>query len=243
VEEVRTYLLGLATRLSEQGVRSEFAIPFGDPAKEIVQEIRTRNADLVVMCTHGRSGLGRWIFGSVAENVLAHSPVPILLVRPTGAATRLEREPAEASMLVPLDGSAFSESVLPHAKALACLFGRRLVLLRVVEPASTYAFADAALMPATSEVSVREAEEYLAEVARRLHDPELTVETAVAQGWAADTIAYGCEAFRPDMILMATHGRTGVSSLLLGNVALEVVRRSPLPVMLVRPAEPMQDAG
>ncbi|MGE5603755.1 MAG: universal stress protein [Nitrososphaerales archaeon] len=238
VEEAQTYLVKMKAEMSGQGVSIEIALPYGDAAEEILQEIGTRHADLVVMCTHGRSGLGRWIFGSVAEKVLAHSTAPVLLVRPTGAATTLELEPAQAGLLVPLDGSAFAESVLPHAKALACLFGRRLMLLRVVEPPrNAYAFAEAALVAAPSNVPARDAETYLEEVAQRLRDPGLSVQTVVREGWAADVIAYGCRELQPGLIVMATHGRAGVARLLLGSVALEVVRRSPLPVMLIRPAE------
>jgi nucleotide-binding universal stress UspA family protein len=244
VEEAQTYLVNLKAELSGQGVSIEIAVPYGDAAEEILQEIGTRHAGLVVMCTHGRSGLGRWIFGSVAEKVLAGSPAPVLLVRPTGAATRLELEPAQAGLLVPLDGSAFAESVLPRAKALACLFGRKIVLLRVVEPPrNAYAFAEAAVAPASSEDLSQEAEAYLEQVAQRLRDPGLSVQTAVREGWASDVIAYGCQELQPALIAMATHGRTGVARLLLGSVALEVVRRSPLPVILIRPVEPVEEAG
>ena len=95
------------------------AVPYAAAAEGILTEIDVQSADLVVMCTHGRSGLGRWIFGSVAEEVLAHSPVPVLLVRPTGTPVTLSAEPGKFRLLVPLDGSAFAEAALPHAAKLA----------------------------------------------------------------------------------------------------------------------------
>lgn len=244
IEESRTYLEGVKAGLAGQGVSVDTAVPYGDAAEAIVQAIGARDADLVVMCTHGRSGLGRWIYGSVAEKVLSLSTVPVLLVRPTGAATKLELEPAQASLLVPLDGSAFAESVLPHAKALACQLGKRIVLLRMIEPPmSAYAFAEAALVAAPSEVPVREAEAYLEKVAERLVEPGLTVQTIVREGWAADAIAYECQEWQSGLIAMATRGRSGVARFLLGSVAVEVVRRSPLPVMLVRPNGAVSETG
>ena len=84
----------------------------------------------------------------------------------------------------------------------------------------------------------REAEAYLDEVAARLRQEGLCVQTLVQEGWPGDIIAYGGAALGPQLVVMATHGRTGVSRLFLGSVALEVVRRSPLPVLLVRPMAP-----
>ena len=78
--------------MSGQGVNIEVAVPYGDAAESILVEIGLRSADLVVMCTHGRSGLGRWIYGSVAEQVLHRSPVPVVLVHPAGEITTLAPE-------------------------------------------------------------------------------------------------------------------------------------------------------
>ncbi len=226
VDEVQTYLSGLAASYAEQGLNVEISLPYGDAAELILEGISLHAADLVVMCTHGRSGLGRWLYGSVAEKVLAQSPTPVLLIRPTGEASRFELQPEQASLLVPLDGSAFAETALPHAAALARAFGGTILLLRVVEPPL-----------AAYEGSYREAASYLEEVAQRLRATGLSVQTYVRRGAPADIIAYWGEETKADLIVMATRGRTGIARVLLGSVALEVVRRSPWPIMLVRPAE------
>ncbi len=244
VEEAQAYLSALAAGLSEQDLNLEVAVPYGDAAESILLEIGLRSADLVVMCTHGRSGLGRWIYGSVAEQVLARSPAPVLLVRPTGEATMLGPEPEQTSLLVPLDGSAFAETALPHAALLARAFGGPILLLRTVEPPmAAYAYAEVSLVKLSSVELHQEAESYLEEVAQRLRSAGLAVQTVVREGWPADVIAYQGAALGPSLIVMATHGRTGVARLLLGSVALEVVRRSPLPVMLIRPTEQSTEAS
>ena len=162
VEEAQAYLWALATGLSEQGLSVEVAVPYGDAAESILLEIGLRGADLVVMCTHGRSGLGRWIYGSVAEQVLARSPAPVLLVHPTGEAATLGPEPKQAALLVTLDGSAFAETALPHAATLAHAFGGTILLLRTVEPSMlAYNYPIMGLVQESLAREHREAEAYL----------------------------------------------------------------------------------
>lgn len=77
------YLPGVITRLREEGLTVNHQIRQGDVAEEILRHVDETRAHLIVMSTHGRSGLGRWVYGSIADRVLRHSPVPVLLVRAT----------------------------------------------------------------------------------------------------------------------------------------------------------------
>src|ERR1051326_3917222 len=92
----------------------ETTIPWGEPTDEILEQVRSARADLVVMATHGRSGLGRWLYGSVADEVLRRASVPIFLVPPGSyepwSADRAPR------ILVPLDGSQLSQAALGPAR-------------------------------------------------------------------------------------------------------------------------------
>jgi nucleotide-binding universal stress UspA family protein len=237
VGEAQAYLGALATGLSDQGLSCEAATPYGDAAECILLEIGLRDPDFVVMCTHGRSGLGRWIYGSVAEQVVAHSPAPVLLVRPTGQIPTLKPGPEQSSLLVPLDGSAFAEAALPHAEAFARAIGADILLLRALEPpVISYEYAVTGLMADSLEEQRRQAESYLHGVAQKLRNDGLEVRMAVWEGWPADVIVHRGVDSGSRLIVMATHGRTGVARLLLGSVALEVVRRTLLPVLLVRPS-------
>lgn len=237
VDEGKTYLAAQSARLSQQGLRVETAVPYGDAAESIALEISLRAADLVVMCTHGRSGLGRWIYGSVAENVLAKSAAPVLLVHPTGEIPGLTTESGQVSIVVPLDGSGFAEAALPYASALARKLSGNLCLLRAVEPyGPPPVYPEYASLPPPFDEG-REAESYLEEVAGQLRRDGLSVCAVVRQGWAAESIALQGRELGASLIVMATRGRTGLLRLLLGSVALETVRRSPLPILLVRPGE------
>ena len=245
VEEAKRYLEGIAGRLAEQGFQAKVAVPYAAAAEGILTEIDVQAADLVVMCTHGQSGLGRWIYGSVAEEVLAHSPVPVLLVRPTGTPVVLSPEPGGSQLLVPLDGSTFAEAALPHATTLARAFGGSILLVYVVVPpyvpytempAAPAGAAEVANM--IVEEALEKAERYLADVSERLRRDGLPVQTTVCKGSPADTILRQALVVDARLIVMATHGRTGLRRLLLGSVAHEVVHRALLPVLLVRPADP-----
>jgi len=242
-------LLGLAhdllRGLTERGVTVETAVPYAEPVEGVLSELRRWEADLIVMSTHGRSGLGRWVYGSVAEHVLAHSPAPMLLVR----AWRAKAEPVslgeQPRIVVPLDGSQFAEEALPAAAGLAEALGGELVLLRAVNAGSANVAIDTAglgyvLSPgpivselAESEVKrlTEEAEEYLSQVA-----PSTSrFRTEVRTGSAVEAIVEATREHDASMVVMTTHGRTGLGRVLLGSVADGVLRQGEIPLLLVRP--------
>ena len=157
----------------------------------------------------------------------------------------LSPEPGGSQLLVPLDGSAFAEAALPHATELARAFGGSILLLYVVVPpyvpytempAAPAGAAEVANM--IVEEALEKAERYLADVSERLRRDGLPVQTAVCKGSPADTILRQALVVNARLIVMATHGRSGLRRLLLGSVAHEVVHRALLPVLLVRPADP-----
>jgi nucleotide-binding universal stress UspA family protein len=250
VADAETYLADVARRLAAQGIVAETSAPYAEAAQGILAEAAKREADLIVMCTHGRSGLGRWVYGSVAGDVLARSPVPVLLVRPTGPLAHFSVG-AAPKVLLPLDGSAFSEAALPHAVLLTRALAGKLVILRGVVPSLGY-YPDPVLgQPYVNDIGERilreeedAARQYVTDVAQRLTADGLTVQTLVRVGFPSDTILDEAKASGAEIIVMATHGRTGLRELLLGSVALDVVRRGGLPLLLVRPGEPgASDAG
>ena len=238
LQAVKVYLAEIAGWLGQQGLLVTRAFPDLPPAQSILSEIESHQADLVVMSTHGRSGLGRWIFGSVAEAVLARSPVPVWLVRGLGRRPADLFEVAQPRILVPLDGSPFGEAALPHAKALARLLDATIVLLHVLAaPAAPEEAETVTEPPVTGEALTDDtaAMNYLVIWAERLRLEGVRVQTTVLVGQAPDTIIQASQVSNIDLIVMATHGRTGLPRVVLGSVALEVLRRGPLPVVLVRP--------
>ena len=133
-------------------------------------------------------------------------------------------------ILVPLDGSSLAEAILPQVQELAKTLGAELFLVRAVA-AHVFPGVD----PTEQEVDVvQKAEAYVAEVAERLHDAGIPVHTAVRYGEAAEEILDHIGVNAVDLVAMSTHGRSGLSRLVLGSVAEQVVRHATVPVLLMR---------
>ncbi len=203
------------------------------PREGIVRAAQTYGADLVCVGTHGRTGLPRLLYGSVAQHVVVHSPVPVLTVRQD------DRPVQVRCILAPTDFSPAADAALPWADLLARTFDARLVLLHVVE--ITYeTLADLPWDGVTpvGEVIARHLEEWaraeLATRAQGLVACETLVRTGLGAGLSRQRILEAAVEVGADLVVMGTHGRTGVDRILFGSVAEHVVRTSPVPVLTVR---------
>ncbi len=139
-------------------------------------------------------------------------------------------------ILVPLDGSATAETILPHAQALAQSEGAEIILLRVAaDPAAEFAFSDPALAVSFVQQLESDTKQYLAEMQARLASEGTRVSTLNREGAVAETILAVATEVNADVIAMSTHGHSGVRRWLMGSIADRVVNHSHIPVMLVRP--------
>jgi nucleotide-binding universal stress UspA family protein len=250
------YLWGIEGQLRAKGIDVTSRVREGDPAKVIVSEAtQDPSITLIVMSTHGRSGLGRFFFGSVSEKVLHASPLPLLLVRSDERKKRArppyeDTYPAYSTMMVPLDGSALAERALQEARLLATATEATLVLVSATPPLPVIGMS--MYMEATSyqlyaDVWQEESERmaaYLREKADSLRAGGLQVKTHMAYGNPAEVILEAVDQVEPDLIVMSTHGGgssgalQGLQELLLGSVALKLVQEARLPVLLI----PTRDA-
>jgi nucleotide-binding universal stress UspA family protein len=213
----------------------------GKAADEIIDHARDNDIDFILMATHGRSGMGKWLLGSTADKVLRASPVPVLLVR---AGARLEAARVQElgrTLLVPLDGSEYAESVLPYVEALAAGAGpvkTKVILLRVYERPFVTADYPEPDWEAHVERIVgqfrKAAEDYLAGIKGKLAG-DLDVSTVVLEGNPAEQIVRYAQEHALEMIVMATHGNSALAQWEFGSTADKVVRNSRSPVFLVRP--------
>jgi nucleotide-binding universal stress UspA family protein len=204
--------------------------------------------DLVVMATHGRSPLGRFWLGGIADDLMRHANVPLLLVRPEDEEANLDAEPDLSKVVLPLDGTPLAEQILEPAVALAGLMPEtEIVLVRAIpreieeeEPEEVVVRAEARhilLRVRSVEEAVRaEAEEYLARIARGLESRGLKVRThVVVEDRPGEAILNEAEDEHAGLIALETHGRGGLSRLLHGSVADKVVRGAHVPVLVHRP--------
>jgi nucleotide-binding universal stress UspA family protein len=233
-------------------VSTRHAVLRGEPVDMICRHIHDVHADLVVLTTHARTGLNRAWLGSVADGIVRHSTVPVLVLRPVHGASRKDASRhLFRHMLVPVDGSSSSTEILKAATALAKCSDAKLTLLRVVEPTPIVSM-DAGLpetyMPGLMNDSITrrladEATEQLVEMARVLHeDSGLAVDAhVIVEPHVGQAIIDFAERHGNDLVAMATHGR-GISRLLLGSVADKVMRGGTLPMLLIRPVHVHQGA-
>ncbi len=233
-------------------VRGENAV--GDPVEEILRYVDESEADLVLMATHGRSGIRRFVMGSVAEKVLQASSVPVLLV-PARVSQQIayDRWPMRR-ILVPLDGSELAESVLSHVETLAKQRGAgpvEVVLFIVCEPTVMLDYyppsarfgtpggavhvmpQDYAKGAAAKQKIV--CKQYLIGVKNKLCDSGISARVEVRVGKPAEEIIDYVEANPFHIIVMSTYGRSGLSRWAYGSVAAKVLQKAPSPVFLVRP--------
>jgi nucleotide-binding universal stress UspA family protein len=215
----------------------------GTPAPTIVERASEGRDTLIAMSTHGRSGIKRWILGSVADKVLHAASNHLLLVRSTNKTGETPQETALKTVIIPLDGSHLAESVLPGVTALARKMKMEVVLLRAYAMATQAYFIEAeAYMPDLdrfAEEVKKGAAQYLEEKVKQLQWEGLDkVSYILPQGDAAEEII-GLARETPDnLVAMCTHGRSGVGRWVLGSVTDRVVRYCGDPVLVVRTPEP-----
>lgn len=221
----RAYLAGVARRL---GGATAATLQHADPDTAIVEQARQWGADLIIMATHERGMLERVALGSVMGGVLAATPAPVFLIHP-------EEAPPLAGphhLLLPLDGSNVAEAALPIATALAAALDAPITLVAALTGDGAWGAAGAP----SNEAANRRVGTYLGEMADRLAGSGLRVASESRVGDAPAVIAGVAQEVGATLIVMATHGRTGLRRLVLGSVADAVLHSTALPLVLVRPA-------
>lgn len=224
------YLGGVKRSLSELGDNVTTIAHEGDAATHILNEAGKDPNTLVTMSTHGRSGITRWVLGSVADKILRAAGNTLMIIRaraqegfaPGLVATRTERWSTSVetnNLVVPVDGSKLAEAVLPHVVALAKGLEAKVSLVRVASDRSGDGDANA----------------YLAQVAQRLRqDGVSSVEERLLHGEPAGAILDMLQPMQGAMVAMTTRGQSGLERWVLGSVTDRMVRYSGTPVLVVR---------
>lgn len=216
------------------------SVEIGSPAEAIVHKGAAQRGTLFAMATHGRSGLRRWLLGSVAEKILRASSNHLLLVRPVGdvqvgGVARLDKA------IVALDGSPLAENVIPPVALLSKKMDMEILLLQVYAlPRSSYVADEymGDMERIRRDVRAR-ASDYLDARAYQLQAEGLRRVSALAlEGDAAEVIINIARRTADNLVVMCTHGRSGIGRWVLGSVTEKVVRHSGDPVLVVRAVPP-----
>ena len=228
-DELALVRAGLPADLSVDSYVTE-----GDAAGTIVDTARETKADLIVMSSHGYSGLTRLMLGSVTEKVLRAAPCPVLVVR---------RSARFSQILITLDGSPLSEQAFAPAMAVAKTFQSQVTLLRAVDTLDSETMRhlddhELGLGQQLVEDQLADAEDYLSRVAKENGPIKGLFRVAVPDAQAEEAIARYAANHEVDLIVMSTHGRTGVQRWTLGSVTEKVLRATGCSMLVIRPQGP-----
>jgi nucleotide-binding universal stress UspA family protein len=234
-QNAERYLESHAALLHADGLDVVVDVRYGRAADVIVAAALNQHVALIALASHGYSGLKRWALGSVADNVVRATSIPVLIVRGTAPS----RAPAISRIMVPLDGSALARQALPLATELARSAHAELLLLQAITPA----IADYPSVPARDEripqlgrarAALRhQAASTLDALAAELRTHGVDTRTRVVNGHAAEVLEDQAAHCDVDLIVMATHGYGGLRRWALGSVADTVLHTTTTPLVLV----------
>ena len=230
--ERREYLDAIATSFGGNVVTE---VRVGRPSSEICAAAEEVGEDVVVvMASHGRGGLQQFILGSSALSVVHDLHCPVIVVHMSDS--EAEAPSSLDSVLLPTDGSPFSEGIIDEALAILGEPKPKVRLVQVLEhPAWATHSMNAGLVSQYLDASRELSQEHLDEITAKLRERGYEAAAELRSGSAADGILEAAEVHDSDLIAMATHGRSGVSRLLLGSVAQRVLNRTRAPLLLIHP--------
>ena len=247
--ETTEYLKILAQSDELSGIKTEVQTLVGAVAPTILSATQSLHADLIVLCSHGYTGFKHWMLGSVAEKVIRHTPIPVIVLRDGGPET-VTAVGAPVRALVPLDGSSLSEAILEPAATLIAGLAKAtsqhgaLQLMRVVDIPSGFgkfrSMVDAHEDAEMREEARQEYEQYMEAVAKRFSEGalakyNLVITTIVATDHdVAEVIVRTAEQEKVDFIAMATHGYGGLQHWALGSITERVLHATRLPLFITR---------
>ena len=240
------YLSGIRQRLEEDGHTASITTLHGAPTEAISAQASTDADALVLMSTHGRGGIARWALGSVADTVLHTVSNPVLIVRASTTAP-VPQDISVERIVAPLDGSTRAELSLPHVAGLAAALDASITLLRITPTADYYRnhMSEAQLRSDSgprwispnelADADSNEVRAYLSGVKDRLtaeHSLDVTIDHQQNENVAQAIIDKAPH--QTSLVVMSSHGQSGIRRLMLGSIADRVVRHSTGPVLVVR---------
>jgi nucleotide-binding universal stress UspA family protein len=238
-KQAESYLAAMQEAFCEKGIEVQRCVTQGAVVEAIIEVAESEGVDLIAMTSHGRTGLSRVFYGSVAAGVLHRVDRPLLLIRSQeGARTQDYDEEVDmySTILVPLDGSKRAEAILRHVEDLAGRYGATVIFLRVVAPVHLRVGLEGDYMVLREEFErcMKQAENYLAVLQERFREKGVEAQVRVAHGSAVEAITETAKREGVDLIAMASHGRTGLSQVFYGSVAAGVLHRVDRPLLLIR---------
>ncbi len=208
------------------------------PAEGIIDYAEKNDVSLIIMVSHGRSGIMSWTLGSVANKVLQRTGTPILLIRAKASQLEAGAQGLFNRILVPLDGSDVGEVVLPHVRQLTEKLESEVVLLQVVAPGQhvhTVGGLDYVRFAEQQIESMKaEAKEYLDKVSKRLAGTKGIMRSEVRVGDTAHEIIKFADEANIRLVTISSHGRSGIRQWISGSITHKILHAGNTPLLLVK---------
>jgi nucleotide-binding universal stress UspA family protein len=230
-EEAERYLSGIQLRslFSTVPVKGETVV--GKAANSILDFVQENGIDLIVMASQGRSGIDRWVYGSVADKILQKANCSLAIIHP-----QVKTEPfANQRILVPLDGSMQAERALGPALLLTHETAAEMILLRVAEipPIPKEPVEGWPGIESVMEIAEQDAKMYLRRVQESLIDGRVQINIQVNAGPVAESIIRMANEQQVDLIIMTSHGRSGIDRWVFGSIAGKTLRGAQCATLVV----------
>ncbi|MCB9003858.1 MAG: universal stress protein [Ardenticatenaceae bacterium] len=231
-DEALAYLRDLQSRQIPPETAVHLVTISGPVAGTILQYAQEHACDLIIMSSHGRSGVSRWVYGSVAEKVLHGACCHVFIIR-----AQIESELfTHKRILVPLDGSELAEKALPPAVSLAHALGVEIVILGVIPPA--HLTIETTTMKQQADYleshESEDAQAYMQTIRASLSGQNLINQVETIKGPVAETIIDYANTHRIDLIVMSSHGRSGIGRWIFGSVTEKVLRGASVATFVIR---------
>ncbi len=234
-EKAQEYLNNVSKQLADKGIATNNIIIISNAtADEIIGCVEKENVDLIVMGSHGRTGIGRLVLGSITDKVVRAIKQPIIVIRAKDGNTDVSQQTLFKKILVTLDGSKGSEIVLPYIEELALKLQAQVTVMHIITP---HYFEAETESPKQLEELRESSREYIEKINAGLKQKGLNSEAEfkeVTSGSEAETIIKFADEVGADLVAMATHGRSGLSRWAFGSVANKVLHEGNTPILLVR---------
>lgn len=240
-EEANAYLRSIASRLAASGFPIEYHVHVeatSNISRAIINHEAELTPDLIVMCTHGKSGVRRLLFGNIAQKVASSGAIPILLICPGAPAS--QQLMSCQNILAPTDGTPKHEQGITAAAELAAVTGAQMRMISIVPTASTlagYYATTQRFMPGTThailDLAEEEFQEYLQQKLTQIQAQGVAASAEIRRGDPASVIVEAAEAIAADVIVLGTHGKLGTTAFWHNSVGAKVVTQTKRPILLV----------
>ncbi len=223
---------------ADKPVEVKSAILVGNPAEKIVEYAAKENISMTVIATHGQTGIKQWTLGSIADKVVRATHCPVAIIRAGNTRPDIRKKGILNKALLPLDGSKEGEAVIPFIEEFAAKLKAEVTLFQAVPSGYYTCSADGSCYINYDQKQIdrdkASAKTYLDRVGTRLKHKGITATSVVVEGDAAEEIIKFANKMDADLVAMSTHGRSGLSRLVMGSVAERVLRDGNTPLMLAK---------